>query len=313
MPYLTFETLLRAYQADQESDDPATKRNLKTLIHEALASQVAMGPGSESPDLYLYELYHSAKGLLGEEEGGVFQTAFDWELTRLALRFPAESQSDDYFAYLFSLVGLLKAADASEALVPIAKDKAGQLRGVTADGEDLHLRLLKAMLACGTRSPDALAVCLRDLDDPRYAEVCFDAIYRKNVFLGLANFPRFLDAHRQAPELLSSEIVLDVMDDLVQLRVNPAEVSGYLCEVGISDLGGFLSAHFLGLLELSAEVQRRLDRFFDRMLGWSTATIPYPETITEEERVLIDVGRVDFPTIVLQSTEIPDGAWSVLI
>lgn len=314
MRYFGMKEMHAAYAADGRIAGHEPRHYLRDSLHAALASQVPSGPGSETPDLYLYELYHSAPAALGAREGGALQAAVRFELAKLALRFPVEGQGDLFWAYLFSLIGLLKAEDACEALVPIAKDEAGQLRGARADGEDLYLRMLKAMLACRTRSQDALAVCLRDLDAPRYAEVCFDAIYRSDLYLGLRELPRFLKAHWSDPVLLPSGIVLDVLGDMTELRANPADVSNGLRSVGIPDVRGFLVSHFSGVIGLSVEVHRRLERLFDTMLGWSTALItPSLEWTATGSGLYVDVGRAEFPAVELAGDVIPEAFWLMLV
>ena len=172
-------SFLDGFEIDMQAEDPAEQRNLVDRIEICLArGSWESRSDEETPDLELYELYHQARQTLGEK-GERFCQAFRAALIKLVSRFPTADHTIEYFAHLLALIGLLKVEDASSTLSRLAKMESGKLKGKLADGEDLHLRLLKALVANGIQDEETSAVCGRDVSDPRYSEVCFDALYQK--------------------------------------------------------------------------------------------------------------------------------------
>jgi len=184
--------------------------------------------------------------------------------------------------------------------------ESGKFKDKLADGEDLHLRLLEALLANGIQDMESQSVCGRDVSDPRYAEVCFDALYHKEVALGTRFLPDFLAAHRSAPNILDREIVLELVGEMKSLPVDHAMTTKRLRVLGVSSFEEYLDNLFAGILFLAEEVGLEMVDWFGELLGWKASFVPYPaELLGESEgRFRLFLEGSDFPSIDISCADV---------
>jgi hypothetical protein len=138
--------------------------------------------------------------------------------TRALLRQTLAAAAPSGLDALLYLVGYLPVRAALADLLPVAAG--GAWKGVpAAGGIDLHAELLRTVIAVD-RDGAALAIYRRDLDDPRYAGICFRAIAGRDPAAAPDAVERVRALAARYPERIDVRAVLGPYVDAGPRRTN---------------------------------------------------------------------------------------------
>lgn len=126
-----------------------------------------------------------------------FKKRFEKTILKLVNSWRESTDSLDYLAEILAIAARIRIDDTYSRLLVLAKK--GSLKGRTGLGVDLHCQILRVLFGFGMdeNRGDLELIIDRDIEDPRYAPLCFRRSWELEFRRGIDNLPRLLKLYHE--------------------------------------------------------------------------------------------------------------------
>jgi len=140
------------------------------------------------------------------QRGRQFCAAIRAALTSLLAELPLDGSNPRYVASLLDLVIALQPADCYGELVRLANPGGRPLLE-----RSVHFRLLEGLRAVGLKTAEATEICARDMRDPEWSLLCFEALAEKSRGLAATRIPDLIAAQAAGLETVGADQIVEAL------------------------------------------------------------------------------------------------------